>query len=207
MLSILEIMNVLGVISFTVAGTSKGVKKGLDLFGAIVLGIVTSYAGGITADLLVGILPPTILKQWQYLLLSVGVSLITFFYYRQLDRKFLSIILRVSDTLGLAVFAVYGASLAYSRGFSLITVAMISSIVATGGGVLRDILVNEIPLILTKEIYATAALSGGVVFYLIASILNQQYGTVLAILTVVAIRALAIKYNFHLPVIKVQMEK
>ncbi len=206
MFNALEIMNILGVISFTISGASKGVKKELDLFGTIVLGIVTSYAGGIVADLLVGVIPPTILKQWQLLLLSISVSITTFFYYKQLNKKFLTLVLKVSDAIGLAAFAAYGAYLAYSHGFSLITVAMISSIVASGGGVLRDVLVNDVPLILTKEIYATAALSGGIVYYLVASISSQGYATVVTILTVITIRILAIKYNLHLPIIKAEVE-
>ncbi|WP_256202577.1 trimeric intracellular cation channel family protein [Sulfuracidifex tepidarius] len=79
MLNVLEMMNIIGIISFTISGTSKGVKKELDLFGTIVLGIATSYAGGIVADLLVGVIPPTILRQWQLLLLSISVSITTFF--------------------------------------------------------------------------------------------------------------------------------
>ncbi|WP_256202578.1 trimeric intracellular cation channel family protein [Sulfuracidifex tepidarius] len=114
-------------------------------------------------------------------------------------------VLKVSDAIGLATFAAYGADLAYSHGFSLVTVAMISSIVASGGGVLRDILVNDIPLILTKEIYATAALGGGIVYYLVASISNQGYATLITIFTVVTIRIFAIKYNLHLPVIKAEV--
>ncbi|WOE50638.1 trimeric intracellular cation channel family protein [Sulfuracidifex metallicus DSM 6482 = JCM 9184] len=201
--SILEIMNFIGIISFTISGTSKGVSKGLDLFGTIVLGIVTSYAGGVTADILLGILPPTILRQWQFLLLSISVSSLTFFYYRYLDRRFLREVLKVSDAIGLSAFAVYGASLAYSYDLNIIAVALISSIVASGGGALRDVLVNDVPLILTKEIYATAAMTGGIVYYIVAFFTNVDLATLTSIITVMTIRGIAIKYNLSLPSIKV----
>jgi len=162
---ILEILNIIGVIAFTVSGSLKGINKGLDLFGVIILGMITSYAGGIIADILLGIFPPKILTEWNFLLLAILVSIFVFYFHRIFEIKEFRRILLISDAIGLSTFSSLGASLAYSHSMNVISVGLIAAIVGTGGGVMRDMLVNEIPLILTREIYATAALSGGLIYY------------------------------------------
>ncbi|QGA55537.1 trimeric intracellular cation channel family protein [Sulfolobus sp. E5-1-F] len=198
MYMILELLNVIGIIAFTISGSLKGTSKGLDIFGVATLGVITSYAGGIIADILLGIYPPQILKEWNYLLLSVGISIFVFYFYKWLQANPIRTIIAISDALGLSTFATFGASLAYSYGLNSISVGLIATIVGTGGGVIRDILINEIPMILTKEIYATAALFGGVIYYFITPYLHHD-SVFVTFLSTFLLRILAIKYNFNLP--------
>jgi uncharacterized membrane protein YeiH len=195
---ILEILNIIGVIAFTVSGSLKGINKGLDLFGVIILGMITSYAGGIIADILLGIFPPKILTEWNFLLLTILVSIFVFYFHRIFEIKEFRRILLISDAIGLSTFSSLGASLAYSHSMNVISVGLIAAIVGTGGGVMRDMLVNEIPLILTREIYATAALSGGLIYYFAYPYVHEM-ASFLSLVSVLIIRLLAIKYNLHLP--------
>ncbi|MDT7860912.1 MAG: trimeric intracellular cation channel family protein [Saccharolobus sp.] len=195
---ILEILNIIGVIAFTVSGSLKGINKGLDLFGVIILGMITSYAGGIIADILLGIFPPKILTEWNFLLLAILVSIFVFYFHRIFEIKEFRRILLISDAIGLSTFSSLGASLAYSHSMNVISVGLIAAIVGTGGGVMRDMLVNEIPLILTREIYATAALSGGLIYYFAYPYVHEM-ASFLSLVSVLIIRLLAIKYNLHLP--------
>jgi len=195
---ILEILNIIGVIAFTVSGSLKGINKGLDLFGVIILGMITSYAGGIIADILLGIFPPKILTEWNFLLLTILVSIFVFYFHRIFEIKEFRRILLISDAIGLSTFSSLGASLAYSHSMNVISVGLIAAIVGTGGGVMRDMLVNEIPLILTREIYATAALSGGLIYYFVYPYVHEM-ASFLSLVSVLIIRLLAIKYNLHLP--------
>ncbi|MEM3226531.1 MAG: trimeric intracellular cation channel family protein [Saccharolobus sp.] len=195
---ILEILNIIGIIAFTISGALKGITKGLDIFGVIVLGMVTSYAGGIIADILLGIYPPQILKELNFLLLTIIISVFVFYFHKFLYIKYFKMILNVSDAIGLATFATFGASLAYSHGLNVISVSLIAAIVGTGGGVIRDVLTNEIPLILTREVYATAALAGGIIYYFVFPYLTQ-ITTFVTLFSVLIIRLIAIKYNLHLP--------
>ncbi len=195
---ILELLNVVGIIAFTISGSLKGTNKGLDIFGVTILGVVTSYAGGILADILLGIYPPDILKEWNYLLLSVCISIFVFYFYKWLQTNPIKMVIIISDAIGLSTFATLGASLAYSYGLNPISVGLIAAIVGTGGGVIRDLLVNETPMILTKEIYATVALLGGVIYYFTTPYLH--HGSLFAsFLSTFLLRVLAIKYNFNLP--------
>ncbi|QXJ27372.1 Uncharacterized protein J5U23_00239 [Saccharolobus shibatae B12] len=198
MYMILELLNVVGIIAFTISGSLKGTNKGLDLFGVIIVGVVTSYAGGIIADILLGIYPPQILKEWNYLLLSVGISIFVFYFYKWLEANPIKIIIAISDAIGLSTFATLGASLAYSYGLNPISVGLIATIVGTGGGVIRDLLVNETPMILTKEIYATAALLGGIIYYFTIPYLHHG-SLFVSFLSTFLLRIFAIKYNFNLP--------
>ncbi|WP_016730972.1 trimeric intracellular cation channel family protein [Saccharolobus islandicus] len=198
MYMILELLNVVGIIAFTISGSLKGTNKGLDIFGVTILGVVTSYAGGVLADILLGIYPPDILKEWNYLLLSVCISIFVFYFYKWLQTNPIKMVIIISDAIGLSTFATLGASLAYSYGLNPISVGLIAAIVGTGGGVIRDLLVNETPMILTKEIYATAALLGGVIYYFTTPYLH--HGSLFAsFLSTFLLRVLAIKYNFNLP--------
>nr|5H35_C Chain C, Membrane protein TRIC [Saccharolobus solfataricus]5H35_D Chain D, Membrane protein TRIC [Saccharolobus solfataricus]5H35_E Chain E, Membrane protein TRIC [Saccharolobus solfataricus] len=198
MYMILELLNIIGIIAFTISGSLKGTNKGLDIFGVVTLGVITSYAGGIIADILLGIYPPQILKELNYLLLSVGISIFVFYFYKWLQTNPIKMIIAISDAVGLSTFATLGASLAYSYGLNPISVGLIAAIVGTGGGVIRDVLVNEIPMVLTKEIYATAALLSGFIYYFTTPYLHHD-SLFVAFLGSFLLRILSIKYNFNLP--------
>ncbi|MGC9112095.1 trimeric intracellular cation channel family protein [Acidilobus sp.] len=198
MVSLLGLLNYIGIVSFSASGALKGVRKGLDIFGVAVLGLVTSYAGGIIAEVLLGMVPPLVLKDPFDLLMSIAVSIGVFYFWRALQRPSTAKALFVADAIGLADFAVFGAYLATSRGLNVVAVAIIATLVGTGGGALRDVLVGEIPMVLRREIYATAAAAGGVVYYL-AQELSKVYASAFGLATVLALRLVSYELGLELP--------
>ncbi len=198
MVSLLGLLNYIGIVSFSASGALKGVRKGLDIFGVAVLGLVTSYAGGIIAEVLLGMAPPLVLKDPLDLLMSIAVSIGVFYFWRALQRPSTAKALFVADAIGLADFAVFGAYLATSRGLNVVAVAIIATLVGTGGGALRDVLVGEIPMVLRREIYATAAAAGGVVYYL-AQELSKVYASAFGLVTVLALRLVSYELGLELP--------
>ncbi|ADL18870.1 Membrane protein [Acidilobus saccharovorans 345-15] len=198
MVSLLGLLNYIGIVSFSASGALKGVRKGLDIFGVAVLGLVTSYAGGIIAEVLLGMVPPLVLKDPLDLLMSIAVSIGVFYFWRALQRPSTAKALFVADAIGLADFAVFGAYLATSRGLNVVAVAIIATLVGTGGGALRDVLVGEIPMVLRREIYATAAAAGGVVYYL-AQELSKVYASAFGLVTVLALRLVSYELGLELP--------
>ncbi len=198
MITMFEALNYIGVVSFSASGSLKGARKGLDLLGCIVLGLITSYAGGIIAEVLLGVTPPLVLRSPEDLALSIAVSLITFVFWRRLESKPMNILLFVSDAVGLSDFAVFGAYLAVRANLNIISTSIIAMIVGSGGGVIRDVLVGEVPMVLRREIYASAAAAGGVVYYL-ASPLGSTLASAAGLTTVFALRVVSYVLGLELP--------
>ncbi|AWR96366.1 trimeric intracellular cation channel family protein [Acidianus sulfidivorans JP7] len=195
---VLTITNYIGIIAFSISGAIKAIEKKMDLLGVITLGFSTSLAGGILADLLLGIHPPTNLVYLPYPIASFTASLITFLYFKKFN--IISKMLIYADALGLGAFTASGSSLAYHLYTSPLLVIMIGTITAVGGGVLRDILANDIPLVLTKEFYATSAIIGSSVYYVLASIDVPDYtNSSIVLLLTFFLRVLAIIRKWKLP--------
>ncbi|WP_373468779.1 trimeric intracellular cation channel family protein [Acidianus infernus] len=195
---ILLITNYIGIIAFSISGSMKAIEKKMDLLGVITLGFSTSLAGGILADLLLGITPPTNLICIPYPTASFITSIVTFAFYKKFTHVSKPLI--YADALGLGAFTASGASLAFSLRPDPLLVIMVGTITAVGGGVLRDILANEIPLVLTKEFYASASIIGSTVYYGLAE-LGVQTGflTTLVLLLTFTLRLLAIRMKWKLP--------
>jgi len=162
---VLDLANYIGVTVFAISGSMKAIKKGMDLLGVLVLGFSTALGGGIIADLLLGKTPSTNLIYLPYPLTAFVSSLFTFIFYKVFSNANKPLL--YADAIGLGAFASSGASLAYSVYYSPLLVVMIGTITAVGGGVIRDLLSNEIPLVLTREFYATAAIIGSFIFFLL----------------------------------------
>lgn len=195
------VLDKIGIIAFAFAGVSKGVQKKLDVFGLFIVGILTAVAGGIARDLILARTPYAI-SNIDYLLYAFVASLVFIALYR--FKIFLpGKPLLIADTIGLGVFAAAGAAVALNANLSILHTVLFAIITPVGGGMLRDILVNEIPFVLKKEVYATAAGIGGVASYLIFFL---GYGVVSAsiagLLIAVLVRSYAISRNLHLPVIR-----
>ncbi|BDC17977.1 trimeric intracellular cation channel family protein [Acidianus sp. HS-5] len=195
---ILLITNYIGIIAFSIAGSMKAIEKKMDLLGVLTLGFSTSLAGGILADLLLGITPPTNLIYIPYPTVSFVASLLTFAFYKRFSHVNKPLI--YADALGLGAFTASGASLAFGVKPEPLLVIMVGTITAVGGGVLRDILANEIPLVLTKEFYASAAIIGSASYYGLAEIgLQTGFLTTLILLLTFGLRLLAIEMKWKLP--------
>lgn len=155
------ILDLAGTFVFALSGATAGVKRRLDLFGVLVLSFAASVSGGIFRDLLIGYTPPAALRDWRYLGISLAAGVVTFIWHPRLSRLQSPIL--VFDAAGLALFAVSGTQKALALGLSPVIAALLGLLTGIGGGIVRDVLLAEVPLVLRKEVYAVAALAGTLV--------------------------------------------
>src|ERR1700751_4724572 len=146
-----------GTFVFAISGAAAAGKHRLDIFGVLVLSFAAGNAGGITRDVLIGAVPPAAIADWTYVGVSVLAGLLTFFGYSLIAR--LSNPVLWFDAVGLAFFAVAGTQKALLHGLNPLMAALLGMLTGIGGGMLRDVLVNEIPTVLRADLYALAALA------------------------------------------------
>ena len=151
----------IGTFAFAISGATAGVRKGLDLFGVLVLAFAAATAGGITRDALLGATPPVALVDGRYAAISALAGLATFYRYGTIER--LRNPVQVFDAVGLGLFAVLGAGKALEHGVGPVGAALLGVLTGVGGGIVRDVLVMRIPNVLQRELYAVAALLGAAV--------------------------------------------
>lgn len=160
----LLVLELIGTFVFALSGAAAGVKYRLDLFGVLVVSLATATAGGITRDVLIGAVPPAALKDWRYLGVSILAGLVVFFWSPPPERQLrLRTLVLTFDAAGLALFAVSGAQKALGYGLDPIAAALLGMLTGIGGGMLRDVLVSDIPAVLHSDLYAVAALAGAIV--------------------------------------------
>ena len=207
------IMEWIGTVAFAVSGTLVAVSCSLDLFGVLIVGCVTAVGGGMIRDILIHNLPPNIFHNPYILLVAAITSFVVFniaYINRRRFKQFRERIETVNnffDALGLAAFSVTGVEIACASEYSgnLLLVITLGVLTGVGGGVIRDILVNEKPYILTKHIYAVASILGSGIYYFISIYLGYRvWGAFIASAVTIAIRMLAAKYHWNLPKIKLE---
>lgn len=159
--TLLLVLDLVGIAVFGVSGALAGVDKNLDLFGVLFLSVATGIGGGFMRDALIGSTPAAALTDGRYLLVPIVVGLIVFYVHPAMAR--LSRIFLLVDAAGLGLFAVAGARKALDFGVPAVGACGIGLLTAIGGGIIRDVLVREIPAVLHREIYATAALLATVI--------------------------------------------
>ncbi|AJE02269.1 trimeric intracellular cation channel family protein [Geobacter pickeringii] len=191
-------LDLLGTVAFAASGALAGVRKRMDLLGVIVLGLVTATGGGVVRDVLLHDTPPFCFKNELYLYLAVGASVLVFLVPRHFERQQRALLLL--DALGLGTFAVIGTSKALVFNLGFMGSVIMGVMTATCGGLIRDVLSNEIPLILQREIYASACVAGGAAYYLMhhLGVPSPVRLTVAAVL-VIGIRFAAILKGWQLP--------
>jgi uncharacterized membrane protein YeiH len=155
--TLLLVLNLVGTFVFGLSGGMAGVRKQLDLFGAVVLAVVVGIAGGTIRDVLIGI-PPQTFRDWRYLAVAGGAGLLTTLAHPAINR--IQRPIDVLDAAGLALFSVTGAATALAHGLGVVDCVILGAITGIGGGMLRDILVREIPTVLRGGLYAIPALIG-----------------------------------------------
>jgi len=199
---IVEVLNYVGIVAFAVSGALKAGEKDMDLLGFVVLGFSTALAGGILRDALLGRLPPTNITYLPYPLTAILASVAAFFLYPHVSR-YRDVVL-YPDAVGLGAFSAIGADItaaycsAQAENSCWLTVAMLSALTAAGGGIVRDVLAAEIPAVLRREVYATAAAAGGLI-YLATLPLGRDVAVVTTILVVTAVRLLSLWRGWELP--------
>ncbi len=200
--STLLVLDLIGTFVFALSGGAAGVKERVDLFGVLVLSFAAASAGGIMRDLLIGAVPPAAISDWRYLGVSLLAGLVVFFWFPRSERlrKLRNLVL-IFDAAGLAVFAVAGTQKALGYGLNPVMSALLGMLTGIGGGMLRDLLLAEIPTVLRSELYAVAALAGAVV--VVAGHVLNFPPTVMAIAGATlcfGIRLIAIRRGWRLPV-------
>ncbi len=198
----LLVLDLIGTFVFALSGAVAGVRERLDLFGVLVLSFAAASAGGIMRDLLIGAVPPAAMSDWRYLAVSLAAGLLVFFWYPISERiRNLRNHVLIFDAAGLALFAVVGTQKALGYRLNPIMAALLGVLTGIGGGMLRDVLVTQVPTVLRAELYAVAALAGAVVV-VVGHVLNLP-PTVMAIAGAAicfGIRFIAIRRGWHLPV-------
>ncbi len=152
------LLDLVGTFAFALSGAASGIRHRLDLFGVLVLSFIAATAGGITRDVLIGAVPPAAIHDPRYVVVSVAAGLVAFFWPPLLRRMKSPVLL--FDAAGLGLFAGAGALKALSYGLGPLPAVLLGGLTGVGGGVVRDVLVSEVPAILRSELYATAALAG-----------------------------------------------
>ena len=187
-----------GTFVFALSGATAGVKHRLDLFGVLVLSFAAGNSGGIARDVMIGAVPPAAISDWRYIAVSMLAGLITFYWYRIINR--LSSPVLVFDAAGLALFAVSGAGKALAFHAGPVAATLLGMLTGIGGGMMRDVLVREIPTVLRTELYAVAAL-GGAAVVVIGRMLNVPSSAAAAAGAVLCfgIRFMAMRRGWHLP--------
>src|SRR5246127_1776535 len=150
--TLLFTLDLIGTFVFALSGAASGVKHRLDVFGVGVLAFVAGNAGGVTRDLLIGAVPPAAINDWRYIAVSLAAGAVTFVWYPNVRR--LRPVVLLLDAAGLGLFAVAGAEKALAFGLNPFVAALLGMLTGIGGGVLRDLLVNEIPVVLRADLYA-----------------------------------------------------
>lgn len=200
-MDVIYILDIIGTFAFAISGALVASKKDFDLFGVIIIAFVTAVGGGMTRDVLINAHPINWIGDLNYIWTILAAVVFTFLFKSKIAP--LSKTMFLFDTIGIGVFTLLGTQkgLSYDlHPFIAVVMGMVSSVI---GGVIRDVLTNEVPLIFKKEIYASACLAGGSV-YLITNYLqlpeNLQF--IATVLTVIIIRILAVKFHLQLPKIK-----
>lgn len=202
-----HLFDILGTVAFAISGSLVGISRRMDIFGVATMALATAVGGGIIRDSLIGNVPPISLRSSQYIGISVVVTVILAFIYqkakiRRWVLKRFSLVYVLADAVGLASFTVTGATVGYLYiGCEPVLITMLALLTAVGGGILRDILAQRIPVVLREEVYALAAIFGGVVFYGLMAVggLYLEAISIICFALTLLIRLMAIGLGWNLP--------
>lgn len=206
-INFLNMIEVLGTIAFAISGAMIAIRKQVDLFGVILLGMTTAVGGGITRDVILGYTPPRVFNSLPILGIAFMTAVIVFgvgYFFQDKYRKNQLTVDRINnifDALGLGLFTVMGMDVAKGAEISNMVILIFFGVVTgVGGGLIRDLMVNEIPFILKKDIYAVASIAGGI-FYYVAGCngVSHTVAVIGTIVVVVVLRMLATRYQWNLP--------
>lgn len=196
---LIQFLDLIGTAAFAATGAFKAVEHKSDIVGIIILATITGVAGGVLRDVIFGRIPPVAITNPLYVAITIGMAVAIFFLYRSF-KHYEGLILKF-DAVGLGVFTIIGTSFAYSVfGLNFLAMAFAGIVTAVGGGILRDVFVNEVPIVFVKELYASASFAGVVAFFgMLAAGINVDIAAIPCIALVTGLRVLAMKYNWNLP--------
>lgn len=201
-------IEIIGTIAFASSGAMVAFRKKLDLFGIIVLGVITAVGGGMLRDLIIGNIPPNMFQNPVYVFTAFLTVLILFFLFRRwpflLGSRYIESyekVMNILDAIGLGAFTVTGIDTGIKSGYSeyYFLIIFLGVITGIGGGILRDIMVGETPFVLRKHVYACASISGACLHVLLLHFISSNYAMLLGALLIIMIRILASHYRWNLP--------
>lgn len=193
-----EVIDILGTIAFAISGVLVAMEKRLDLFGVVIIAFVTAIGGGTLRDLLIGNTPVAWMQNVTYVMVILASVIFAIVFVNQL--KYLRKSLFLFDTIGIGLYTMVGIEKGLQADLLPVICVALGTMTASFGGVLRDILCNEIPVVFRKEIYATACILGGFSYFLFAQLpIVDAYANVAAILVVIGTRLLAVRFKLSLP--------
>ena len=187
---IINIFNYIGIVAFAASGAFKAYEKDLDILGGIVLGSSVALAGGIIRDVLIGVFPPTNIVYLPYPVTAIIASLVAYVFY-PLIAKYRNALM-YADAIGLGTFSAVGAEIAAEHGLNVLGVILMAAVTAAGGGVVRDILAGEIPTIFKRDIYATVAMLGGIIYLGFRFLLGSETAVLATAIIIVITRFIII---------------
>ena len=194
------ILDLLGTFAFAVSGIRLASKKEIDWFGAFVIGLVTAIGGGTLRDILLDVTPFWMTNHTYFLTTAIALTAVLIFKERLLKWNNT---LFIFDTIGLGLFTIVGITKSVDAGLSFGVCIAMGAVTGTVGGVIRDILLNEVPLLFKKDIYALACIAGGLIYFGCVYLdISKNITEVVGALTVIIIRMIAVKYHIHLPQMK-----
>ncbi len=198
-------LEIIGVTASSVSGAFTAIRKEMDAFGVVILGLTAATGGGVLRDLILGNTPPKIFRDPTYAIIAIAVALVTFIavYMHKLHyrSKLYDIVMLFMDTLGLAAYTVSGMGVAYAQpqNYSTYLIVFVGVITGVGGGVLRDLFAGNRPYIFVKHIYALASLAGALTFALLRSAAGEGFSMIAGMLVIVVIRLLSAHFKWNLP--------
>lgn len=202
-------LEIIGAAAFAVSGAMAALEHEADIFGVIFLAVITALGGGVIRDLLLGVTPPKMFVSYVYLAVAAVAALVVFadaYIRREKYRKHrdkLDSINNMFDAVGLAVFTVSGMNTAMQQSDNVLLILVLGMSTGVGGGMLRDMMINKMPKVLRKRVYAVASLLGGGVYYgLFALGVHETIAAVSGMALIIALRVLATVYKWNLPAIR-----
>ncbi len=196
------ILDLFGTMAFAVTGAFKAIEHKSDIVGIIILATITGVAGGTIRDIVLGEFPTNSISDPAYVIITVATGVVIFFLYSHL-KKHWNVFLKF-DAIGLGVFTIIGATFAFNIfGLNYLAMVLAGVLTAIGGGILRDVFVNQVPIVFIKELYASASFVGVTIFYLLLLAGIELYvATIAGIIITTGLRLVAMKYNWNLPKVK-----
>lgn len=192
------VLDLFGTMAFAVTGAFKAIENKSDFVGIILLSTITGVAGGTIRDVVMGKFPNSI-SDPTYVVITMASGVAIFFLYSKL-KKHWNLFLKF-DAFGLGIFTIIGGTFAYNLfGLNFLAIVFSGILTAVGGGILRDVIVNQIPIVFVKELYVTASFTGIFVFYFALYLGGELYlATILGIIIATSVRLMAMKFNWNLP--------
>ncbi len=198
MFNVSFVIKLLGTIAFTISGAFSAMQKRLDIFGVLVIAFITAIGGGTIRDMLIGYTPVSWLRNLHTPVL-ITVTAVAATLFKKHIKSF-KVTLFLFDALGLGLFTLIGIQKGIDASLNTGVCVILGTITGCFGGVLRDVLLNNIPLVFHKEIYATACITGGGLYFILITFTDPNWAKIIAVVVICGIRMLAVKYDLKLPV-------